>query len=93
MSKTKKQTKQELLIRCPVCGNEYSSNESQTLFNTCLESNPDLIAAAPDLLAACKAANEIMSRSKLNDPKEESEFANAMIGLRQAIASAEGKEL
>jgi len=58
----------------------WSSGEEQ-------EANARLIAAAPDLLEACKAALSVI---KANFPTEQSEFM-ALEKLDAAIAKAEGE--
>jgi hypothetical protein len=52
------------------------------------EANARLIAAAPDLLAACKFAASVMNA---NFPTEASEFA-AIDKLQEAIGRAKGDE-
>src|SRR5438105_6090577 len=57
------------------------------------EANARLIAAAPDLLAACEAAATIMQEvpeSELH-PADRNPFTNALIGLRQALEKARGQ--
>lgn len=58
--------------------------------NTENEANAKLIAAAPDLLSACKEAESIMSQTGSGQwtQDHENKFANALIGLRQAIEKA-----
>lgn len=59
------------------------------------EANARLIAAAPDLLAACKAAYEVIHQDALTDPADKSPEYNPMIKLaaqlRNAITQAEGE--
>lgn len=49
-----------------------------------------LLAAAPDLLAACRESLELIT-NEWHNPPEHGDAGQAIISLRKAIAKAEGK--
>ena len=56
------------------------------------QANAKLIAAAPDLLEACKEAKEYFDQTADVDDGIPNEEMNLLVGITQVINKAEGKE-
>ena len=86
----------EKLITHPVEGLAGGTTDGKILSEViaCVadKANAKLIAAAPDLLEACKEAKEYFDQTADVDDGIPNEEMNLLVGITQVINKAEGKE-
>ena len=89
-----KHTKGKWEKHTPIDGDYYlvDDNAGKLFAKTWTEANASLIAAAPELLEACKYTLDAISKSEITAPKWlQVHIGESVKMLKAAIAKAEGK--